>query len=150
MAKGIPLMGRGPDGKAKIINVDENGNVKVQLSGTIMKFHNSTVNVTLAAGAYVLITLGADTSDCVEFMAFLQMTTPHQFSLKEHFTVGGYGSITTTAREIAMEIAGFSPYRISGREKITSPGYCTIILTNESETSQTYPRLLFNLYRRSA
>jgi hypothetical protein len=34
MAKGIPLMGRGPDGKAKIINVDENGNVKVQLSGT--------------------------------------------------------------------------------------------------------------------
>lgn len=35
MAKGIPLMGRGPDGKAKIINVDENGNVKVQQSGTI-------------------------------------------------------------------------------------------------------------------
>ena len=33
MAKGIPLMGRGPDDKAKIINVDENGNVKVQLSG---------------------------------------------------------------------------------------------------------------------
>ena len=27
-------MGRGPDGKAKMINVDENGNVKVQLSGT--------------------------------------------------------------------------------------------------------------------
>ena len=36
MAKGIPLMGRGPDGKAKMINVDENGNVKVQLSGTIV------------------------------------------------------------------------------------------------------------------
>ena len=33
MAKGIPLMGRDPDGKAKMINVDENGNVKVQLSG---------------------------------------------------------------------------------------------------------------------
>jgi hypothetical protein len=33
MAKGVPLMGRGPDGKAKIINVDENGNVKVQQSG---------------------------------------------------------------------------------------------------------------------
>lgn len=35
MAKGIPLMGRGPDGEAKIINVDENGNVKVQQVGTI-------------------------------------------------------------------------------------------------------------------
>ncbi len=33
MAKGIPLMGRDPDGKAKMINVDENGNVEVQLSG---------------------------------------------------------------------------------------------------------------------
>jgi hypothetical protein len=37
MAKGIPLMGRDPDGKAKMINVDENGNVKVQQSGTIIK-----------------------------------------------------------------------------------------------------------------
>jgi len=37
MAKGIPLMGRDPDGKAKMINVDENGNVKVQQSGTVAK-----------------------------------------------------------------------------------------------------------------
>ena len=37
MAKGIPLMGRDPDGKAKIINVDENGNVKVQQSGKIVE-----------------------------------------------------------------------------------------------------------------
>ena len=37
MAKGIPLMGRDPDGKAKIINVDENGNVKVQQSGAMSK-----------------------------------------------------------------------------------------------------------------
>ena len=41
MAKGIPLMGRGPDDKAKIINVDENGNVKVQLSGTIAEENRS-------------------------------------------------------------------------------------------------------------
>ena len=34
-AKGIPLMGRGPDGEAKIINVDENGNVKAQLTGSV-------------------------------------------------------------------------------------------------------------------
>ncbi len=34
MAKGVPLMGRGPDGKAKIINVNENGDVEVTLSGT--------------------------------------------------------------------------------------------------------------------
>ena len=34
VAKGIPLMGRDPDGKAKMINVDENGDVKVQLKGS--------------------------------------------------------------------------------------------------------------------
>ena len=43
MAKGIPLMGRDPDGKAKMINVDENGNVKVQQSGTIMEYYGATV-----------------------------------------------------------------------------------------------------------
>jgi hypothetical protein len=37
MAKGIPLMGRGPGGKAKIINVAANGDVEVTLSGTIIK-----------------------------------------------------------------------------------------------------------------
>jgi len=37
MAKGIPLMGRDPDGKAKMINVDENGNVKVQQSGASLE-----------------------------------------------------------------------------------------------------------------
>ena len=35
MAKGIPLMGRDPDGKAKMINVGEDGNVKVQLQGSV-------------------------------------------------------------------------------------------------------------------
>jgi len=43
MAKGIPLMGRDPDGKAKIINVDENGNVKVQLSGTTMELYGVSI-----------------------------------------------------------------------------------------------------------
>ena len=45
MAKGIPLMGRDPDGNAKIINVDENGNVKVQLKGS---------NVVLEQGSQTL------------------------------------------------------------------------------------------------
>ena len=44
MAKGIPLMGRDPDGKAKIINVDENGNVIVQQSGTIMELYGATID----------------------------------------------------------------------------------------------------------
>ena len=62
MAKGIPLMGRDPDGKAKMINVDENGNVKVQQSGTnleIVKVHTSTSTAWQAWGETV-ITAGTD------------------------------------------------------------------------------------------
>ena len=46
--KGIPLMGRDPDGEAKIINVDENGNVKVQQSGT-------SVTHELGSGAFAQV-----------------------------------------------------------------------------------------------
>ena len=42
MAKGIPSMGRDPDGKAKMINVDEHGNVKVQLSGSLLERYGAT------------------------------------------------------------------------------------------------------------
>ena len=56
MAKGIPLMGRGPDGKAKIINVDENGNVKVQLSGTTIA-HGAKMSPTLYIEPGASITL---------------------------------------------------------------------------------------------
>ena len=62
MAKGIPLMGRDPDGKAKVINVDENGNVKVQLSGTnleIVKVHTSTSSYWQAWGE-TITTAGTD------------------------------------------------------------------------------------------
>ena len=37
-------MGRDPDGKAKMINVDENGNVKVQQSGTIPEIWGSSID----------------------------------------------------------------------------------------------------------
>jgi hypothetical protein len=54
-AKGIPLMGRGPDGTAKIINVDENGNVKVQLSGTIVEYETAVNAESLPAGGSRII-----------------------------------------------------------------------------------------------
>jgi len=52
MAKGIPLMGRDPDGKAKMINVDENGNVKVQQSGKKATLVTVTNAESVIAGGY--------------------------------------------------------------------------------------------------
>jgi len=60
MAKGVPLMGRDPDGKAKMINVDENGNVKVQQSGTnveIVKIFDAVAITTTSTMSSNLISL---------------------------------------------------------------------------------------------
>ena len=58
MAKGIPLMGRDPDGEAKIINVDENGNLKVSQSGAVVLDTGSTE--LLYQGSHSVV---VDTSD---------------------------------------------------------------------------------------
>ncbi len=55
MAKGIPLMGRGPDGKAKMINVDENGNVEVQLKGSTLALRQ-----TIVTGAKTVVSTAAE------------------------------------------------------------------------------------------
>jgi len=55
MAKGIPLMGRDPDGKAKMINVDENGNVKAQLNGS-----NLALRQTIVTGAKTVTSTAAE------------------------------------------------------------------------------------------
>jgi hypothetical protein len=43
MSKGIPVIGRDPNGKAKIVNVDEHGNLKVAQSGNIVEVYGSTL-----------------------------------------------------------------------------------------------------------
>jgi len=65
MAKGIPLMGRGPDGKAKIINVDENGNVKVQQSGTIVQYEVAVNAESLPPGGSRIINWNITDEDLI-------------------------------------------------------------------------------------
>jgi len=36
MAKGVPILGKDPSGKAKYANVTESGDLRVQLSGTMV------------------------------------------------------------------------------------------------------------------
>lgn len=50
MSKGIPVIGRDPNGKAKIVNVDEHGNLKVAQYGTIVA-HVLNNAQTVAPGA---------------------------------------------------------------------------------------------------
>ena len=59
MSKGIPVIGRDPNGKAKIVNVDEHGNLKVAQSGnivevtTIMNAHSIPAQSTLVSDMFL-------------------------------------------------------------------------------------------------
>ena len=44
MAKGVPILGKDPLGKAKYANVTESGDLRVQLSGTMTERYGADVN----------------------------------------------------------------------------------------------------------
>ena len=52
MAKGVPILGKDPLGKAKYANVTESGDLRVQLSGNIVELFRGT-NLTLTAGSRI-------------------------------------------------------------------------------------------------
>jgi len=51
MAKGVPILGKDPLGKAKYANVTESGDLRVQLSGTTTKFVTVPGDFEVTAGA---------------------------------------------------------------------------------------------------
>ena len=66
-------MGRCHDGKAKIINVDENGNVKVQLSGNVNEII-AQGETTVAAGATVMVAPNVSVGNYREVYAYAGQT----------------------------------------------------------------------------
>jgi hypothetical protein len=61
MAKGVPILGKDPLGKAKYANVTESGDLKVQLSGTVMELYGATIadrppaNTVLAGATFTIV-----------------------------------------------------------------------------------------------
>ena len=127
MAKGIPLMGRGPDGKAKIINVDANGNVKVQQSGTDVEFvsHDATSTLPGAgegsslryiAGQNVKTVTAASSGagfipiDCrgmVSLSVFLENPSSSTRTFFDHFVINFFDTLTpgrTTSRAARVSV----------------------------------------------
>lgn len=43
MAKGVPIQGKNPSGKAQLANVTAEGDLKVQLSGAIITLYKSDI-----------------------------------------------------------------------------------------------------------
>src|SRR5690606_9573146 len=92
MAKGIPLMGRDPDGKAKMINVDENGNVKVQLSGTIVELARGS-NIRVTAGSTV--TLYENTTNQYPARSIRAAVSGYSGFNQGRLAIGFWGSATS-------------------------------------------------------
>ena len=147
MAKGIPLMGRDPDGKAKMINVDENGNAKVQLSGTVVETFNMT-NIVLAAGASVVLDVTEMFPVVFAYNLLIEVAQTHDYALKEYFSIGVYAAPSVTSKEIEMESTPLSRFKITGKLEAKSPNYLRFILENKSTSSQTYNRVTATLFVR--
>ena len=134
MAKGIPLMGRDPDGKAKIINVDENGNVKVQQSGTIVSAQ-SYGSMEVAAGAKVLVF--EDNSGLFSKAMFLIyfVAGPQAGKLYERYRVGTHSSVGLEREIPVVDIGGRrhteQPY------EFLAPHHIRVYWENTTTGSQT-------------
>jgi hypothetical protein len=120
MAKGIPLMGRDPDGKAKIINVDENGNVKVQLFENML----SRETVVLPREIRQVPT------------ATIQVLPPNglhpkgvSLILRVFGVTGTFGTdqgISLLSGQAGGGYPGYGAFYVSS-ERLTAPGFSTII-----------------------
>ena len=107
MAKGVLLMGRDPGGKAKMINVDENGNVIVQPSGTITELVLEQIGATYMIGTTLrLIAEGGDsitsgkTIDASKYKEwFIHITNNHEKEITLQLGIRSHGGqiISNTA-----------------------------------------------------
>jgi hypothetical protein len=90
MAKGVPIQGKDPLGKAKYANVTAEGDLKVQLSGNIVAEAVQVANnVEVAAGATVM--LGPDYIDLRayrEITAYAATPASHSWELQVIYRLG--------------------------------------------------------------
>ena len=138
MAKGIPLMGRGPDGKAKIINMDENGNVKVQLSGPIVELATGS-NIAVTAGSTV--TLYENTTKRYPARTIRAAVSGYSMFNKAELAIRFWGNAERMAsylyalRSEVVEANG--SYIRTKAECDVYGGFCRVTLTNLMTTDGT-------------
>lgn len=136
MAKGIPLMGRGPDGKAKMINVDEHGNVKVQQSGNIIAEAVQVANnIEIAAGATVLLDTYIDLCAYREITAYAITSNAHSWALNVIYRLGSSAKAYSTDEMDGMATTTISAW-ISWTMCKTTSGRVQII--NNDTVPHTY------------
>jgi len=114
MAKGVPILGKDPSGKAKYANVTESGDLRVQLSGTIMALDTETKEPKPLSvleddkGDYVLRVVDSApfAYDPIQDRLKVELPQPR-------------ATITTVASEVTIAPRDFSTYRVpvEGNEK---------------------------------
>lgn len=62
MAKGVPIQGRNPSGKAQIANVTAEGDLKVQLNGSIVDTEDNALRVKLSGTNLEIVKVHTSTS----------------------------------------------------------------------------------------
>jgi len=137
MAKGIPLMGRDPDGKAKIINVDENGNVKVQLSGTTVEQGEVARDVIVTPGSEVIAYADSNKLAAVALSVVVNATTPHSFRLRvveRVASIPGYPSIYFNTDQVSEG----TPILVMPKKPLSANRTIEYRIRNSSDIDQSY------------
>ena len=138
---------RGHDGKAKPGNLDENGNLKVALSGTVVETFTKT-DIVLAAGASVVLNVTEMFPVVFAYNLLIEVAQTHDYALKEYFSIGTYAAQTVTTKEIEMESTPLSRIKKTGKLEAERPNFLRFILENKSTSSQTYNRVTATLFVR--
>jgi len=96
MAKGVPILGKDPLGKAKYANVTESGDLRVQLSGTIVELFRRK-NLVLTAGSRMQ--LNPEPIDVSAFRGWqigVRHTDQHPWSMRKIWYSGGFFNHSAT------------------------------------------------------
>lgn len=137
MAKGVPIQGKDPLGKAKYANVTESGDLRVQLSGTIVELAAFT-NLRVTAGTTV--TLYENTTKQYPARSIRAAVCGFSTFNKARLAIGFWGEagrMYTTSYALKSKVVELdSPYIQGDVECEVYGGFCNVTLTNSMTTDQ--------------
>ena len=117
-------MGRGPDGKAKIINGDENGNVKVQQVGTMPEALGGIISSVTPGSTLSLIDIRAPRGVLRTVMVCTGANTRYHLELRLY----GKSGSTYAVNQLAEDKAGSNTFDVYDLD-IAVPRYA-LLFTN--------------------
>jgi len=131
MAKGVPILGKDPLGKAKYANVTESGDLRVQLSSSNVTIDETWIqDVTVTAGSSVIVGQTGDLSSRrITFVARERTQAMHKFQVGYRPKVSGSSTSLIDGAIMGNEKSYFTNYV---HFNVEAPRYWAYIRNNDT------------------